>query len=203
MRGKVYLVGAGPGDPGLLTLKGRECLRRADVVIYDRLAHPDLLNHCKADVQKVFAGKEASHHTLKQDEVNTIIVETARNGKTVCRLKGGDPFVLGRGGEEAEACANAGLDFEIVPGVISAIAVPVYAGIPVTHRDVSSSFAVIAAHKHAECSEPGTRASVEIEDRRDWAKIANSADTLIFLMGVENLEEIASQLILNGREPKT
>jgi uroporphyrinogen III methyltransferase/synthase len=201
--GIVYLVGAGPGDPGLLTLRGAECLRRADVVVYDSLAHPDLLRHARSDAEVIYAGKRSAQHTLKQDEINAILVERARQGKIVCRLKGGDPYVFGRGGEEADACVDAGIPFEVVPGVTSAIAAPAYAGIPVTHRDLASSFAVITGHERDDSGEAGTRAPGSAEQRRNWATIAHAADTLLFLMGVENIGEIASRLIQHGRSPET
>jgi uroporphyrinogen III methyltransferase/synthase len=201
--GKVYLVGAGPGDPGLLTLRGAECIRRADVVVYDRLAHPDLLLHASTTAEKVYVGKKSAQHTLRQEEINTLIVEHALSGKTVCRLKGGDPLVFGRGGEEAEACVAAGVPFEFVPGVTSAIAAPAYAGIPVTHRDASSSLAVITGHERDDRGEAGTREAGAAEQRRDWSKIAYAADTLIFLMGVESISEIAARLIEHGRAGDT
>ncbi len=202
-KGIVYLVGAGPGDPGLLTLRGAECLRRADVVVYDRLAHPDHLRHARPDAERVYVGKQAARHTLKQEEINSLLVESALAGKTVCRLKGGDPYVFGRGGEEAEACRAAGIRFEVIPGITSAIAAPAYAGIPVTHRDASSSFAVITGHERDDSRESGTRTPGQAEQRRNWAHIAYAADTLIFLMGVENIAEISSKLIENGRAAET
>ncbi len=196
-------MGAGPGDPGLLTLRGAECLRRADVVVYDRLAHPDLLRFTRPDAERIYVGKESAHHTRTQDEINALLIVSARAGKTVCRLKGGDPFIFGRGGEEAEACVSAGVPFEIVPGVTSAIAAPAYAGIPVTHRDAASSFAVITGHERDDSRESGTRQPGQAGQRRNWADIANAADTLVFLMGVENIGEIASKLMEHGREPST
>jgi uroporphyrinogen III methyltransferase/synthase len=201
--GTVYLVGAGPGDPGLLTLRGAECLRRADIVVYDRLAHPDHLNHARPEAEKVYVGKQSAHHAMKQEDINDLLVRSALAGKLVCRLKGGDPYVFGRGGEEAEACYNAGVPFEVVPGITSAIAAPAYAGIPVTHRDAASSFAVITGHERDDRTESGTRAPGAAEGRRDWSKIANAADTLLFLMGVENLEEIAGKLMEHGRSADT
>jgi uroporphyrinogen III methyltransferase/synthase len=191
--GTVYLVGAGPGDPGLLTLRGAECLRRADVIVYDRLAHPSLLDHARPDAERVYVGKESSRHTMRQEEINTLIVERALAGKTVCRLKGGDPFVFGRGGEEAEACRAAGVPFEVVPGVTSAIAAPAYAGIPVTHREAASSFAVVTGHEDP----------TKPESRIRWEHLAHGTDTLVFLMGVENLPKIAGQLMRAGRAPET
>lgn len=201
--GTVYLVGAGPGDPGLLTLRGAECLRRADVVIYDRLAHPDHLRHAPEESEKVYVGKASAQHSRTQDEINALLIEHAKAGKTVCRLKGGDPFVFGRGGEEAEICRAEGIPFEIVPGVTSAIAAPAYAGIPVTHRDAASSFAVITGHERDDARESGTRTAGMAEGRRNWAHIAHAADTLVFLMGVENIGEIAARLIENGRASAT
>jgi uroporphyrinogen III methyltransferase / synthase len=201
--GRVFLVGAGPGDPGLITVRGADCVRRADVVVYDRLAHPELLNYARPDVERVYVGKKSAEHTLTQEGINALIVEKALEGKTVCRLKGGDPFVFGRGGEEAEACVAAGVPFDVVPGVTSAIAAPAYAGIPVTHRDASSSFAVITGHERGDRGEAAGRRAGEAEQRRDWSRIAHAADTLVFLMGVESLEEITSRLIEHGRSPDT
>jgi len=201
--GTVYLVGAGPGDPGLLTLRGAECLRRADVIVYDRLAHPDLLKHARPDAERIYVGKQAGAHTRTQEEINALLVERAQAGQIVCRLKGGDPYVFGRGGEEAQACRAAGVPFEVVPGVTSAIAAPAYAGIPVTHRDAASSFAVITGHGRDDAGESGTRAAGTAEGRRDWAKIAHAADTLVFLMGVESIGEIAARLMEHGRDPET
>ena len=201
--GTVSLIGAGPGDPGLLTLRGCELLKRADVVVYDRLAHPSLLDFARPDAEKIYVGKASAHHTVKQGDINAIILERAKAGKNVARLKGGDPFVFGRGGEEAQECREAGVPFEIVPGVTSSIAAPAYAGIPVTHRDASSSFAVITGHERDDSRESGTRAAGGAEQRRDWKKIAHAADTLVFLMGVEALPEIASRLQENGRDPET
>ncbi|MBI2864506.1 MAG: uroporphyrinogen-III C-methyltransferase [Chloroflexi bacterium] len=192
-KGIVYLVGAGPGDPGLITVKGLECIRKADVLVYDRLASPDLLKEARPDAERVFVGKASSHHTLTQDQINRLIVERAAAGKVVCRLKGGDPFLYGRGGEEAEELVEAGLSFEVVPGVTSAIAVPAYAGIPVTHRDITSSFAVITGHE-----EPNkTDSSIA------WDKISTGIGTLVFLMGVENLPYIVEQLTNHGRSANT
>jgi len=201
--GTVYLVGAGPGDPGLLTLRGAECIRRADAVVYDRLAHPDHLRHARPDAERIYVGKKSAQHTLRQEEINDLIVQLALEGKTVCRLKGGDPYIFGRGGEEAEACVAAGVPFEVVPGVTSAIAAPAYAGIPVTHRDAASSFAVITGHERDDSGEAGSRPAGQAEQRRNWAHIAHAADTLVFLMGVENIGEIASRLMENGRSPDT
>ena len=201
--GTVSLIGAGPGDPGLLTLRGCELLKMADVVVYDRLAHPSLLNYARPDAEKIYVGKASAHHSVRQGDINAIILERALSGKNVARLKGGDPFVFGRGGEEAEECREAGVPFEIVPGVTSAIAAPAYAGIPVTHRDAASSFAVITGHERDDSRESGARVGGVAEQRRDWSKIAHAADTLVFLMGVEALPEIASRLQEFGRDTST
>jgi len=191
--GKVYLVGGGPGAPGLITQKGRDCLARAEVVVYDRLVDEQLLEMVSPKAEKVYVGKAAGAHTRSQSEINQLLVEKAKGGKTVVRLKGGDPFVLGRGGEEAEALANNRIPFEIVPGISSAVAVPAYAGIPVTHRRLASSFAVITGHEA-----PG-KGSPSI----NWEKLATAVDTLVFLMGMKNLPEIVAKLIEHGRSPDT
>jgi len=191
--GKVYLVGAGPGDPKLITVRGAEVLARADVVVNDRLANPRLLKYAPADAEIVYAGKASRDHFLKQDEIIDLLIDRARKGKTVVRLKGGDPFVFGRGGEEAEALAEAGIEFEIVPGISSSVAVPAYAGIPVTGRFQAASFGVVTAHEA-----PGKG-----ESDIKWDKIATGLDTLVFLMGVENLENVARRLVENGRSADT
>ncbi len=189
--GKVYLVGAGPGDLGLITQKGLECLAQAEVVIYDRLLDEHLLDSVPPEAERIYVGKTPSEHTKEQTEINQLMVEKAREGKTVVRLKGGDPFILGRGGEEAEALAYNDIPFEIVPGVSSATAVPAYAGIPVTHRGLASSFAVITGH------EAQSKGSSSI----NWEKLATGVDTLVFLMGMHNLPEIVAKLIEHGRSP--
>ena len=201
--GTVYLIGAGPGDPKLITVRGMELLRSSDVVVYDRLAHPALLEHVRADAEKVYVGKASAQHSMKQADINALLIDRAKQGKNVARLKGGDPFVFGRGGEEAEECRAAGVAFEIVPGVTSAIAAPAYAGIPITHRDAASSFAVITGHERAEDRESGTREPGAAEQRRNWQHIAHAGDTLVFLMGVEALPEITAQLQANGRGAET
>ncbi len=188
-KGKVYLIGAGPGDPGLLGLKAKECLETADAVVYDRLADPRILAFARKDAEMVYVGKASANHTMRQPDINKLLVKLAAEGKTVARLKGGDPFVFGRGGEEAIELLEAGLPFEFVPGVTSAIAVAEYAGIPVTHRHVATSFAVITGH------EDPTKGASTI----NWKGLATAVDTLVFLMGVENIEKISSQLIANGR----
>lgn len=188
-KGKVYLIGAGPGDPGLLGLKAKECLETADAVVYDRLADPRIIEFCRKDAEMVYVGKASANHTMRQPDINKLLVKLAAEGKTVARLKGGDPFVFGRGGEEAIELLEAGFPFEFVPGVTSAIAVAEYAGIPVTHRHVATSFAVITGH------EDPTKGESTI----NWKGLATAVDTLVFLMGVENIERISSQLIANGR----
>ncbi|MCW3054170.1 MAG: uroporphyrinogen-III synthase/uroporphyrinogen-III C-methyltransferase, partial [Chthonomonadales bacterium] len=165
--------------------------------------HPSLLQYVRADAEKVYVGKASAQHAMKQPDINTLIIARAKEGKSVARLKGGDPFVFGRGGEEAEECRAAGVPFQIVPGVTSAIAAPAYAGIPVTHRDAASSFAVITGHERDDARESGTRLPGEAEGRRNWAHIAYAADTLVFLMGVEALPEIAARLQEHGRSPET
>lgn len=191
--GYVYLVGAGPGDPKLITVRGAECIAKAEVLVYDRLASRRLLTLANPECEMIYVGKSPDRHTLRQDEINEVLVKKGLEGKIVTRLKGGDPFVFGRGGEEAEALLNAGIPFEVVPGVTSAISVPAYAGIPVTHRDLTSSFAVITGHE-----DPNKNSSAIA-----WEHIANSHGTLIFLMGVANLELIANKLMENGRSKAT
>jgi uroporphyrin-III C-methyltransferase len=192
MWGKVYLVGAGPGDPELITVRGLRVLRQATVVLYDRLVHPQLLQEAPREAKQLYVGKEGGTHCVPQNQINQLLVTYAQRGETVVRLKGGDPFVFGRGGEEAEALVSAGIPFEIVPGVSSALAAPAYAGIPVTHRRFASSFAVITGHE-----ENGR------ETTHDWAKLATAVDTLIVLMGVSNLPSIVSELVYHGRSPQT
>jgi uroporphyrinogen III methyltransferase/synthase len=187
--GKVYLVGAGPGDPRLITVRGVECLRQSDVVVYDRLASPELLAHVPERAERVFVGKGPRQHTMSQDEINALLVERGLAGRLVVRLKGGDPYVFGRGGEEAMALERAGVPFEVVPGITSSIAGPSYAGIPVTHRQVASSFAVVTGH------EDSTKEGSSLR----WAGLANGPDTLVFLMGVENLGLIVENLRRHGR----
>lgn len=197
-KGKVFLVGAGPGDPGLITVRGKNLLAQADVVVYDRLANPDLLAHTSPEAQRIYAGKKPDQHTLSQSEINELLVEKAKEGMMVVRLKGGDPFVFGRGGEEAQVLMKNGISFEIVPGITSAIAAPAYAGIPVTHRGVAGSFAVITGHR---------RKAFDQDDVGDvlglaWGALAE-IDTLIFLMGVGNLPVIARELVAAGRPGDT
>ena len=181
--GNVYLVGAGPGDPKLITVGGQDALKVADVVVYDRLAHPALLDHAPQEAEKIYVGKQADQHALTQDAINALLAERANRGQTVVRLKGGDPFVFGRGGEEAEYLIDRGIPVTVIPGVTSAIAALAYAGIPVTHRDAASSFAVITGHERDDRRESGTRLPGQAEGRRNWERIAHAADTLVFLMG--------------------
>ena len=187
----VYLVGAGPGDPGLITVKGLAVLRRAQVVVHDQLASPELLKEAPAEAEIIDAGKQAGAHTLPQERINEILVARARAGLTVVRLKGGDPFVFGRGGEEAEELAKAGVPFEIVPGVTAAVAVPAYAGIPVTHRRYTTLVTLITGHE-----DPNKEASAI-----PWEALGQNPGTLVFLMGVKNLPEICRQLVAKGRDP--
>lgn len=189
----VYLVGAGPGDPGLITVKGLACLQKADVIVYDRLVSPALLRQAPRGCEMIDVGKSPQQHALPQKAINALLAEKALAGKVVVRLKGGDPFLFGRGGEEAEALAAAGVPFEVVPGVTSAIAAPAYAGIPVTHRDHTSTFAVVTGH------EDPTKADSSL----DWQKLATGVDTLVCLMGVGNLPQIVVKLIEHGRDPQT
>lgn len=186
--GICYLVGAGPGDPGLFTLRGKACLERADVVIYDYLSNPELLRFAPASAEKIYAGKKANQHTLTQDEINALLVEKTKAGRTVVRLKGGDPFIFGRGGEEAEALATAKLKFEVVPGVTSAIAGPAYAGIPVTHRDHNTAVTFFTGH------EDPTKGETSL----DFAALAQTPGTKVMLMGVERIAEISRQLQAHG-----
>jgi len=192
-KGIVYLVGAGPGDIGLLTVKGMRCLQKAEVVIYDFHLNAQILNYIDHNAEFIYAGKRGGHHTMTQDEINAAILEKAREGKIVCRLKGGDPFVFGRGGEEAQILAKEGIAFEVVPGVSSSVAAPAYAGIPLTHRLYSSSFAVI----------PGYEDTTKEDSSIDWAKLSTGVGTLVFLMAVKNIELLTEKLIENGRSPET
>jgi uroporphyrinogen III methyltransferase/synthase len=189
--GKCVLAGAGPGDLGLVTLRAKEAIEHAEVVVYDYLCNPEILKWAPPDAEIVYAGKKAGRHTFTQAEINDLIVERARVGKQVVRLKGGDPFVFGRGGEEAEALAAAGMDFEVVPGVSAAIAVPAYAGIPITHRDVTSSFTVFTGHEDP----------AKPESDLDYGSLVKSGGTLVMLMGVQRLEKVVTALSAHGAEP--
>mgnify|MGYP003297696263 CR=1 FL=1 len=192
-QGMVYLIGAGPGDPGLLTLKAKHCLEIADVVVYDYLADPRIVAFSNKNAEMIYVGKQAANHAMSQWQINELLVKLANEGKTVARLKGGDPLVFGRGGEEAIELTKAGLPFEFVPGVTSAIAAAAYAGIGVTHRAIATSFAVVTGHEDP----------TKPESQINWKGLATSVDTLVFLMGVENIEKISSQLIANGRPAET
>jgi len=189
----IYLVGSGPGDPGLFTVKGVRCMREADAVVYDRLAPEALLGYARPDAQMIYVGKKPGNPTMSQDEINALLVDLGRADKTVVRLKGGDPYIFGRGGEEALTLYRAGLPFEVVPGVTSGVAAPAYAGIPVTHRNVSTSVAFVTGH------EDPTKGSTDV----DWSKLANGADTLVMYMGVGRIGEISAGLIMAGKGPDT
>jgi uroporphyrinogen III methyltransferase/synthase len=192
-KGAVYLVGAGPGDVGLLTLRGAELLARADVVVYDALINRDLLRLAPREAEVIYGGKRSKDHAMPQEELNDLLINKAREGKTVVRLKGGDPYVFGRGGEEAERLADAGIPFEVVPGISSTVAAPNYAGIPITHRDHCSTYTVITGHEDPD----------KEESSLDWAQIAKIPGTKVVLMGVSRIREIASQLVANGMPEKT
>lgn len=188
VNGKVYLVGAGPGDPKLITVYGLECIQRADVIAYDRLVNKELLKHAKSSARLIYCGKEPGRHGLIQDEINELLVNEGLKGHCVVRLKGGDPFVFGRGAEEAAVLKKAGVPFEIVPGITAGIAAPAYAGIPVTHRDFATSFAIVTGHGRAEKG----------QDFLDWASL-KGIDTIAFYMSVGNIDHIAAQLIRHGK----
>ncbi len=191
-RGKVWIVGAGPGDPELITVKGLRVLREADVVLYDRLVHPRLLEEAKPGAELIYVGKAPGRHAMTQDEINKLLVEKALEGKTVVRLKGGDPYVFGRGEEECAYVLEHGVDCEVVPGVTSAIAAPAYAGIPVTSRWCASSIAIVT----------GMEAAGREKPRVDYARIAGAVDTVVVLMGVSRLEYITSEM-MRTRPPST
>lgn len=193
MKGKVYIVGAGPGDIGLITVKGLKYLKKAEVVIYDFHLNAQVLNYINQNAEFIYAGKRGGHHTMTQDEINRTIVEKAKEGKVICRLKGGDPFVFGRGGEEAEALANEGIEFEIVPGVSSSVAAPAYAGIPLTHRLYSSSLTVV----------PGYEDTTKKESAINWPALATGVGTVVFLMTVKNISMVCQRLMENGKSPDT
>jgi len=188
--GKVYLVGAGPGDPKLLTVKAVELIKEADVVIYDRLVGESILKLAPEKTEKIYVGKRTGKHEVPQDKITEIIIEKAQSGGKIVRLKGGDPFIFGRGGEEAEALVEKGIKFEVVPGISSSVAAPMYAGIPLTHRDYAASVAIITGHRAGDAEKP-----------IDWAKIAGSVDTMVILMGVESLDGIVSKMLEGGVSP--
>ena len=191
-KGKVYIIGAGPGDPGLITIRGAQYIREADVIVYDHLVSPEILRHAKEKVRLIYAGKHGGDHTLPQTAINALLITEAVKGAIVARLKGGDPFIFGRGGEEAEVLREAGVPFEVVPGISSAIAVPAYAGIPLTHRNHTVSVAFVTGH------EDPTKGKSHL----DWSTLAG-VGTLIFLMGVKNLPMIAENLIRAGKDAAT
>ena len=204
IKGIVYLVGAGPGDPGLITVRGARLLASADVVVYDALANPALLQHCPS-AAIIYVGKKAADHSMTQEQINALLIQKAREGKRVVRLKGGDPFVFGRGGEECEALAAAGIPFEVVPGITAAIAAPAYAGIPVTHRDFNSSFTLITGHeKEEEYRDPAARqrSAAAGSSDIDWPSVAK-LPCVAFYMGVKSLSRICAKLIEHGKDPTT
>jgi uroporphyrinogen III methyltransferase/synthase len=205
--GIVYLVGAGPGDPGLITVRGRELLETAEVVVYDALANPRLLSHCQLGAELIYAGKQAAAHSMTQEAINALLVEKGSAGKRVVRLKGGDPFVFGRGGEECEALAAAGVRFEVVPGITAAIAAPAYAGIPVTHRDFNSSFTLLTGHERDENYQDPQAAGrgqggVGAGSNLDYSALAK-LPCLALYMGVKSLPRICDNLIAHGMSPVT
>ncbi|MBW6512026.1 MAG: uroporphyrinogen-III C-methyltransferase [Desulfuromonadaceae bacterium] len=192
-KGIVYLIGAGPGDPGLMTVKGRDCLHRAEVVVYDYLSNPVFLDDAPAAAERIYVGKSKGRHHAPQDEINALLVEKARAGKVVVRLKGGDPYVFGRGGEEAQYLHRHKIPFEVVPGITAAFAAAAYAGIPLTHRDYTTSLGLVTGHE-----DPAKKMS-----SLDWEKLATGVGTLVFYMGMANLRVIAEQLMAHGRAPET
>jgi uroporphyrinogen III methyltransferase / synthase len=189
--GRVYLVGGGPGDPGLVTLRAADLIASADVIVYDRLIAPELLQTARDDAEQIYVGKDPGAESVRQEDINDLLVQRARSGLEVVRLKGGDPFVFGRGGEEAEALAQAGIRFEVVPGVTAGVAAAAYAGIPVTHRDQSSAVAFVTGHEDP----------TKEESSIDWPSLAAFKGTLVFYMGVSRLAQIADRLIEHGRSP--
>ncbi|MFP5264909.1 MAG: uroporphyrinogen-III C-methyltransferase [Blastocatellia bacterium] len=191
--GKVYLIGAGPGDPKLLTIRAAEALAASDIVIYDHLVNPEVLVHARRGSELIYAGKRAGAPSVSQGEINRTLVERARAGKTISRLKGGDPFIFGRGGEEAEALVEASIEWEVIPGVSSGVAAAAYAGIPLTHRDYSSSVAFITGHDARSQGKAPT----------DWSASAHAADTLVIFMCAETIAAIAGEVIKAGRPPST
>lgn len=190
--GKVYITGAGPGDPDLITLKALKRLKEADVVVYDRLIGNDILSFCRYDCELIFVGKESGHHLIEQDKIIEILISKARLGLNVVRLKGGNPFVFGRGSEEATALKNAGIEFEVIPGITSGLSAPIYSGIPITHRGLITQCVLITAH---ECPD-------KPETQVEWNKLAKMKNTnLIIYMGASRIEKICSELIKYGMDP--
>lgn len=187
VHGKVFLVGAGPGDPKLLTIKALELIQNAKNIVYDRLISNEILALIPKNAEKIYVGKESGRHAVPQDKITELLVKMALEGKDVVRLKGGDPFIFGRGGEEAESLAENDIEFEIIPGVSSSVVAPMYAGIPLTHRDYASSVAIVTGHQAGD----GQR-------KIEWAKIVNSVDTVVILMGIESLPTLVDKLIIGG-----
>lgn len=192
-RGKVYLVGSGPGDPELITVKAHRLLCNADVLLYDRLVTPGILELVPDTCEKIYVGKHPGEASATQERINNLLIEKTQHGGTIVRLKGGDPFLFGRGGEEGQVLNAAGIDFEVVPGITSAIAVPAYAGIPVTQRHMASSVAFITGHE----------ASSKKEGTVDWEALAKNVDTLVVLMGITNMQVIMNKLMEGGKDPAT
>src|SRR5437588_4277819 len=190
--GKVFLIGAGPGDPGLLTIKAASVIATADVVVYDHLVNPEVLSHSRPRAELIYAGKRAGEHSISQDQINQLLIERARRKQIVARLKGGDPFIFGRGGEEAEALVEAGIKWEVIPGVSSGVAAAAYAGIPLTHRHYSSSVMFITGHEQQEKT-----------NAIDWSAVATTADTLVIFMCAETISQTARQLVAGGRSKST
>jgi uroporphyrin-III C-methyltransferase len=190
--GKAFIVGAGPGDPDLITVKGLRCIQKADVILYDRLVNPDILKEAKRDCHLIYCGKQPNYHTLEQETINHLLVKYTKQGKNVVRLKGGDPFVFGRGAEEVEALVEQGLPVEVVPGITAGVAAPAYAGIPITHRELGSSFAIVTGHK------PKGKPT-EI----NWKSLSTAVDTLAIYMGITNLPYICEELMKHGKKANT
>jgi len=191
--GKVYLIGAGPGDPKLLTLRAAEVIAESDAIVYDHLVNPEILAHSRREAELIYVGKRAGEPSISQSHINRVLMAQAQRGQVVARLKGGDPFIFGRGGEEAEALAGANIQFEVIPGVSSGIAAAAYAGIPLTHRDYSSSVAFITGHDAAHGKRPAV----------DWSIAAHAADTLVIFMCAQTITRIAREIIASGREAAT
>ncbi|NMJ87053.1 MAG: uroporphyrinogen-III C-methyltransferase [Thaumarchaeota archaeon] len=193
MKGKVYIVGAGPGDPGLLTLKALDLIKTTDIVLYDRLVSDQILDIIPNNVKKEYVGRNVGDNYTHQNETNNMMVKHAKEGKNVVRLKGGDPFIFGRGGEEAEFLREKGIDFVLVPGITSAVASPAYAGIPLTHRSLSSSVAIVTGHEDVQKDKLVVK----------WKELTNAVDTIVILMGMGRLEQIVNELISGGARNNT
>jgi uroporphyrin-III C-methyltransferase len=193
MNGRVFLVGAGPGDPKLLTIKAAEAIAKSDVIVFDSLVNPEVLVHARRDAELIFAGKRAGSREMSQSEINGLMIDLASDGKLVARVKGGDPFIFGRGGEEAEAMAAAGIEFEVIPGISSGIAAPSYAGIPLTHRNHASSVIFVTGHDSPD----------KERSRVDWPAIAGAADTIVVFMCGSTIQSIARELLSSGRAGST